>query len=218
LRFDLHIHTRYSDGQATITEVMERAAQRHIDVIAITDHALSYKGITPRQFRAQRAELESLRSSFGVEVLLGLEVEMKTSGMEELEQFEHPDILLLSSHELMPPGAYLQAVKNILDAYPIHVLAHHRWHPLYPLDPVMDANLIDLLKLHDVAVELNNRHHLPNDGFLRLCAESGLRYTTGSDAHNAHEVGCMDWSETTARRLFDAEKIYIPPVRIKENL
>ena len=36
---DLHIHTRVSDGMATIEQVLEYAEQRtELDVIAVTDH------------------------------------------------------------------------------------------------------------------------------------------------------------------------------------
>ncbi len=210
MKVDLHVHTRYSDGLSNLDDILEGAEQRHVDMIAITDHAISYKGLTPRQFMAQRAEVDALRSSFKVKVLVGLEVEMKSSGMDELHKYDSPDILLLSSHELVDPQTYIQHVGNSLKNNSFKVLAHHRWHPLYPVDHSLDKHLVELLKSYDVAIEINNRHHLPGDGFLRLCSEMGLRYTLGSDAHHAGEVGLMDWSESMARRLFDMEKIYIP--------
>lgn len=35
---DLHSHTKASDGQLTATELVERAANRQVDILAITDH------------------------------------------------------------------------------------------------------------------------------------------------------------------------------------
>ena len=35
---DLHVHTTASDGQYTPTQIMEKAAERNISVVAITDH------------------------------------------------------------------------------------------------------------------------------------------------------------------------------------
>lgn len=38
LRYDLHCHSTYSDGLLTPTEVVQRAAARGVDVLALTDH------------------------------------------------------------------------------------------------------------------------------------------------------------------------------------
>ena len=38
LRIDLHVHTVYSDGHGTVEKVLETAAQKGIDGLAITDH------------------------------------------------------------------------------------------------------------------------------------------------------------------------------------
>jgi hypothetical protein len=38
LRYDLHSHSTYSDGLLTPAELVQRAAQRGVDVLALTDH------------------------------------------------------------------------------------------------------------------------------------------------------------------------------------
>ena len=38
MRADLHSHTIYSDGTFTIPEIIERAVDRDLDILAITDH------------------------------------------------------------------------------------------------------------------------------------------------------------------------------------
>jgi predicted metal-dependent phosphoesterase TrpH len=38
LRYDLHCHSTFSDGLLTPTEVVQRAASRGVDVLALTDH------------------------------------------------------------------------------------------------------------------------------------------------------------------------------------
>jgi hypothetical protein len=43
LRGDLQMHTRWSDGSATISEMAEGARQRSYDYIAITDHSKTLK-------------------------------------------------------------------------------------------------------------------------------------------------------------------------------
>src|SRR6266511_4035764 len=38
LRYDLHSHSTHSDGLLTPTELVQRAARRGVDVLALTDH------------------------------------------------------------------------------------------------------------------------------------------------------------------------------------
>lgn len=38
MRADLHCHTRFSDGKLTVDEVLDRAINNKVDVLAITDH------------------------------------------------------------------------------------------------------------------------------------------------------------------------------------
>src|SRR5437762_13058373 len=53
LKADTHTHTRFSDGDRTVAEVAEKAAQFGCDVVAITDHGDSnLNGATPEYFDA----------------------------------------------------------------------------------------------------------------------------------------------------------------------
>jgi len=62
---DLHIHTSYSkDGTASVTDVLQRAKEVELDVIAITDHD-EIRGAL---------EAQNLASKYGVEVISGIEI------------------------------------------------------------------------------------------------------------------------------------------------
>ena len=63
LRGDLQMHTVWSDGSASISEMAEAAAQRGYEYIAITDHAQSLRiagGIDERQLQEQGAEIAEI--------------------------------------------------------------------------------------------------------------------------------------------------------------
>lgn len=54
-RADLHVHTRVSDGLATVEQVLEHAeALGNLDVIAITDHEDAAGGLRARELAASR--------------------------------------------------------------------------------------------------------------------------------------------------------------------
>ena len=80
---DLHLHTTYSDGTATVPEVLARAAASNLQVIAITDHDAIAGALEARQ----------LARDFGVEVIVGEEVSTAEG-----------HVLALFVEDFLPPG------------------------------------------------------------------------------------------------------------------
>ncbi|MEM3886692.1 MAG: PHP domain-containing protein [Candidatus Methanomethylicia archaeon] len=64
LKFDLHVHTEYSDGIGSIREILLEAYRKGLNGIAITDHNTT---ITLR-------EVEKYSSKLGLMVIPGLEL------------------------------------------------------------------------------------------------------------------------------------------------
>jgi predicted metal-dependent phosphoesterase TrpH len=69
-RFDLHSHTLRSDGVLTPTELVQRAAEKGVDVLALTDHDVT-DGI---------AEASAAASEAGIELIPGVEVSVSWEG------------------------------------------------------------------------------------------------------------------------------------------
>lgn len=66
-RADLHLHTRVSDGLATVSELLEYVAARaDLDVIAVTDHEDAAGGLRARELAAKRG--------YRFEVVVGAEI------------------------------------------------------------------------------------------------------------------------------------------------
>jgi predicted metal-dependent phosphoesterase TrpH len=64
---DLHIHTRYGDGMATVPELLDAVGRRgDIDVIGITEHDTLRAGAEARELHA--------RATYGFDVVAGIEV------------------------------------------------------------------------------------------------------------------------------------------------
>lgn len=80
---DLHIHTTYSDGTASVPEVLANVAASNLHVIAITDHDAI----------AGALEARHLARDFGVEVVVGEEVSTAEG-----------HVLALFIENFLPPG------------------------------------------------------------------------------------------------------------------
>lgn len=74
-KYDLHTHTKYSDGHLTVRNQIRSAEAMGLDCVAITDHYYEGMGPTdPARFRQYLEEIEREGNQSPVHVLKGLEV------------------------------------------------------------------------------------------------------------------------------------------------
>jgi DNA polymerase (family 10) len=80
---DLHVHTKWSDGDDTIEEMAKAAKSFGLKYIAITDHG-SGKGmsrVNEKQLEKQIKEIEKINKKIkGIEILKGIEVDIRADG------------------------------------------------------------------------------------------------------------------------------------------
>lgn len=69
--YDLHSHTLHSDGTLTPTELVRRAAEKGVDVLALTDHDVT-DGL---------AEAAKVAAEVGIRLLPGVEISTSWEGM-----------------------------------------------------------------------------------------------------------------------------------------
>lgn len=84
IRGDLHMHSTWTDGQATIEEMAMAAKQRGLKYIAITDHSqrvAMVNGLNGTRLRKQWAEIDKLNEELkGITILKGVEVDILERG------------------------------------------------------------------------------------------------------------------------------------------
>lgn len=92
LNGELHAHTTWSDGQATVEEMALAAKSRGYSFLGITDHSQSLavaNGLNHDRLVAQRVELAAASSRLGLPLLAGAEVEVLSDG-----SMDYPDSVL----------------------------------------------------------------------------------------------------------------------------
>ena len=209
---DLHMHTTWSDGAATLRTMVEAAAARGYSYMAVTDHSPStgvVPGLDADALRAQAAEIARVQPDFpGITILRGCEVDILPDGSLDLDDeiLSTLDIVLVSVHSAMAMSRtrmtdrIIRAIENPL----VDVLCHPTGRKLgrrnpYPLETTA---VLEAARDLDVAIEVNGsprRLDLDHRG-LWLCGELGVRVVVSSDAHSVARLDNMRYGVDQARR------------------
>ena len=201
---DTHTHTLASGhAYSTIRENAHAAAERGLELLAVTEHAPRLLGSCgPIYFQNLRVVD---RSAYDVELLLGVELNILDElGRIDLEEraLKQMAIAMASLHiPCINPGsreyntqACIEAMKNPY----VNILGHPD-DPRYPVDYLA---LVQAAKEHEVLLELNNSSLRPDGSrknargldmeMLKLCVEYQAPIVIGSDAHVDLDVGRHD--------------------------
>jgi putative hydrolase len=216
-RFDFHTHTKYSDGKASLFEVVEAAEAKRLSAVAITDHGPHLSvGILPEKIESMIREVEIVRENAQIPVLCGMEANViNQTGDIDLDEktLKKLELLIISIHKLVPseevwdPSSlareYLTSILNAMKHTPADVVAHpfqlHQNLARYlSLDEIKE--FAGVAADREIAVEINSKYLLPDEDFIKICLEAGAKISFGSDAHTAAEVGRLSWIISTAKR------------------
>ncbi|MES2460217.1 MAG: DNA polymerase/3'-5' exonuclease PolX [Armatimonadota bacterium] len=213
-RGQLHEHTTYSDGTASIRQMAEAAIARGYEYLAITDHSASLKianGLTRERILAQLEEIEALSQEFrerGFTILTGQEVDILADGSLDGDEdiLARLDIVVGSVHirhkedEAQMTARVIKAVENPN----LDILGHPTGRLLgrreaFPID--MEA-VIEAAVRTSTILEINaspERMDM-NDGYARRAKEKGAKLTVNADAHSTEGLGLLPWGLFMARR------------------
>ncbi len=213
IRGDLHMHTTWTDGTASVLEMAEACRERGHRYMAITDHSQAVSmvgGLTPAKVRKQWEDIAAARDTMGdgFLILRGQEVDILRDG--SLDQpddlLEELDIVVIAVHSFMDmDGPTMTArVLKAMDNPHVDVLAHptgrllNRREP-YPID--MEA-VLQKAADRSIAVEINAspRRLDLHDRHLYRARELGVKVVINTDAHSVRGLDVMRFGVDQARR------------------
>jgi len=213
IRGDLHMHTTWSDGRDSLTDMVRAAKAIGYEYVAITDHsqsAASSRKLALEDVQRQRTEVvRAARANPEIEVLHGIEVEILPDGSLDFDDgvLEGFDIVLASLHDAagQTPSALtarcLQAMENPF----VNVLTHPA-NRVPALSPGYDLDFDALFRAaaaSGTALEVDGAPgHLDMDGALaRRAIGQGATLVVSSDGHRGDVLGRqMRFAVATARR------------------
>ena len=201
--YDLHIHSEYSDGSASIEQIIRKAKEVGLKVIAIVDHSIEHRfGLNERKARKRQEEIDKYSSKYDIEVLSGVECGIKADGEIFIPRFKF-DLILASIHDFLYADEYYYRIIECLKHRDFDILAHLHstvFGSLNGRDLEKDLEVIDLLVERDIAIELNTAHFSPPTDFLELLGHARVKYSVGSDSHSIRRVGDVSWGFEMARK------------------
>lgn len=213
LRGELHAHTDWSDGAATILEMAQAALALGLEYLVITDHSQSLgvaSGLTPERLQDQRRAIEEAQEHVGpgLRILQGAEVEILADGRLDFpdEVLAQLDLVIASLHtSLRQPRE--QITRRLLAAIEnphVDVIGHPSGRLLgrrEGADLDMDAVLRAAAE-HQVALEINaNPERLDlNDVMARRAMDLGCLLAVNTDAHRPEHFHLRRFGVGVARR------------------
>jgi DNA polymerase (family X) len=212
IRGDLHCHTTWSDGRASVEEMGRAARERGYDYVAICDHTPAVgavRGLTVDDVRRQAEEIAAANERLApFRVLRGIECDILPDGRLDLpdEVLAELDWVQASVHggQRMARRELTKRVEEALRNPYVRCLSH----PTGRIINRRPENALDLERVFEVAREtgvalevngLSPRLDLRGE-HVREALRAGVRIVCSTDAHSTRGLGNMALSVHTARR------------------
>jgi len=207
-----HTHTIYSDGSATLEQMVEAARTLGYRYIGISDHSQSAfyaNGLKEDRIRAQHAEIAAVQKKFpDVRIFKGIEADILVDGAmdypdEVLATFDFVIASVHSRFNLSEEEQTRRICRALANPY-VTMLGHSTGRLLLSRDGyrVDMRQVLDAAAAHGKIVEINaNPHRLDLDW--RLCGyakEKGVKFSINPDAHSTEGLADVPFGVNVARK------------------
>ncbi len=208
----IHVHSDYTDGEATIEEMALAARSHGYEYIAICDHSQNLSmvgGLKPARIKRQHKEIDELNRGFkSFKILKGIEVDILADGSLDYNDkiLSSFDIVIAAVHTLFKMNEKDMTKRIIRAAENPHVdiLAHPTGRLLLSREPyaVDMKSVIDSLGENNKAVEINaHPQRLDLDWrWMRYAKERGVKFAICPDAHSVEGIDNVIYGVWVARK------------------
>jgi putative hydrolase len=209
---DIHSHTDWSDGRATMLEMARGAQALGYRYLGITDHSPRIKvvnGLDAERLLAQSQEMAAVQEQVkGVTLLQGIEVDILEDGALDLPDavLELLDVVIASPHVKLrqEPSAMNDRMLRAVSHPHVDVIGHptgrrpgSREGATYDFEAVFKE-----AARHGVALEIDcdpARMDLPPE-LARLALDCGCMFSLDADAHAPAELAYVAMAAWMPRR------------------
>ncbi|MBI3802832.1 MAG: DNA polymerase/3'-5' exonuclease PolX [Nitrospirae bacterium] len=212
IRGIFHVHSTYSDGSASLSDMIEAAERAGLEYIGISDHSetASYaNGLKEDRIQQQHEEIERLRGRFKkIHIFKGIEADILPDGRIDYDDrvLSSFDFVIASVHSRfnMSEREMTDRVVRAMSHPKVTFLGHPTGRILLSRQgyPLALPEVIDAARRHGVIIELNaSPYRLDLDW--RQCRpvkEAGVRLSINPDAHGIEGINDMTFGVGIARK------------------
>ena len=212
IRGDLHVHSDWTDGTASIAAMAAAAQARGYEYMALTDHsrrvAMAH-GLDPARVSRQIREIDRLNERLkGFTILKGIEVDILKDGRLDLPDstLARLDVVVASVHSFfdLPREAQTDRVVRAMENRHVSILGHPTGRLIGEREPYeidMDR-VIAAARDSGCCLEINSepdRLDL-NDIHAHAAKVAGVKFAVSTDAHSVNAFAYIRFGIDQARR------------------
>ncbi len=212
IRGEVHCHSTWSDGLASIEEMAMAAEARGYEYLAISDHSQSLGvtgGLTPEQLYQQREEIQAVQGKLRrLRLIHGTEVEIRADGSLDFpdQVLAELDFVVASVHSGLRQDRDTMTARVVRAMRHPHV--HAVGHPSGRLLMQREESAVDLDQVLRIAAETGTMMEVNaaperldlDDVHVRRAIELGVRLVINTDAHHPDGFDNLLFGVATARR------------------
>jgi DNA polymerase (family X) len=215
LRGDLHMHSTWTDGKASIREMVDGCVERGYAYMAITDHSKAVTmvgGLDADRLREQWSEIARVQDEVGdaIRIFRGQEVDiLKDGSLDQPDDvLAELDVVVASVHSFMDLDreAMTRRVVRAVSHGAVDILGHPTGRLLGRREPyALDVEaVLEACLEHGVAVEINAhpRRLDLNDHYAFRARELGVPVVIDTDAHEVRGLDVIGYGVDQARRAW----------------
>ncbi len=222
-----HVHSTYSDGTASLENMIREAEQLGYEYVGISDHsqtAVYANGLSIERLKKQHKELDQLEKKFKIRIFRGVESDILGDGA-----LDYPDQILASfdfvigsihSRFKMKEDEMTKRIQRAMQNPYITFWGHPTGRLLLERSgyAVNFSVLFETAKKHGVIIEIN-AHPSRLDLDWRICRsakEKGIRFSINPDAHSTKGLSDVTFGVGIARKGWLEKKDIVNTMSLKE--
>jgi putative hydrolase len=185
-----HIHTQYSDGKNSISEICRRAVELGVPLLVFTDHLNEDR---PFDMSGYLREIGEAKREFPLKILSGCEIELYpdgslSAGDRLLKQVDYTIVSFHSSSESI--GDYYYGLLKAFEHPSVNTWGHPGAY-LRQTDLLLACGMLEeifaRMAEEKVALELNKRYNVPPRDWRELALKYNVAMINGSDIHSIRD-------------------------------